>query len=112
MIEREPSLQQAELRASAARRELRAAAGDAFAWLTPNRLKAEAAMAAAEQIDEAKAALRRSVTRHPLATWSAFTLITAVTVYALRRPALALTRTGIDAIRALRQRIARRTKKL
>lgn len=112
MIERDPVIQSAEERSRAARVELRAAFGAATDWFSPHRLKAEAAMAATQQIDEAKAALRRSVTRHPLKTWSVFALVASLLTFALRRPVAALAHTGFDAIRSLRKRIERRKKKL
>ncbi len=112
MTERDPSLLEAEVRSTSARAELHAALNSAVEWFSPDRLKAEATLAATQQIDEAKAALRRSATRHPLATWSAFAAFAALLAYILRRPATALARTSIDAVQTLRQRILRRKKKL
>ncbi|MCE7797787.1 hypothetical protein LWE61_14645 [Sphingobium sufflavum] len=103
-----PTLDAARLRATTARTELHAALDDALGWLSPDRLKAEAALAANQQIGEAKKALRRSATRHPLATWSAVAGLAALLAWLLRRPAITLTRATIDAARALRNRFVRR----
>jgi hypothetical protein len=111
MTDPDPSLQQAQDRAHAARAEFQAALEGALNWFTPDRLKAEAAIAATQQIDEAKAALRRSVTRHPLATWSALALTATILTYVLRRPFAALTRVGKDSVHALRNRFVQRKNK-
>lgn len=109
-MERNLALLEAENRANAARTALRSALTNTAFRFSPQQLKAEAAIAATQQIDGAKAALRRSARRHPLATWSAVAFIAAILTYALRRPASVLACAGIDTIRTLRQRIIRRKK--
>ncbi|HEX7857074.1 MAG TPA: hypothetical protein VF503_25615 [Sphingobium sp.] len=102
------SLEAARERAAAARTELRSAIDDTLGWLSPSRLKAEAAQVASHQIDGVKTALRRSVTGHPLIAWSGLAFTVTALTYLLRRPATALVRTGTDAARTLYQRFSSR----
>jgi hypothetical protein len=104
----QPTLDAARERAIAARSEFHGAAGELFGWLSPARLKAEAAMAATQQIDGAKAALRRQVRSHPLVSWSALAILATLLTYVLRRPATALGKSGVETVRALYHRITRR----
>ncbi|CAN5275909.1 hypothetical protein BH10PSE13_BH10PSE13_01930 [soil metagenome] len=98
----------ARARSGAARAQFRSAAAEALEWLSPSRLKAEAAMVATQQIDEAKAALGRQVRSHPLAAWSGLAAVAALLTYMLRRPAVALARTGADTVGTLYYRITGR----
>lgn len=95
------SLAEARDRAEAARAELRGALDDALGWLSPTRLKAEAAQAASHQIDEVKTALRRSVTSHPLIAWPALALIATALTYLLRAPVRALVQGGTEAAQTI-----------
>lgn len=104
------SLGEARQRAVAARATFRAAVGDALDWMKPDRLKAEVALVATQQMDEAKAAMRRQVHRHPLAAWSGLAVVAALLTYMLRRPAAALARSGANAARALHHRITRKAR--
>lgn len=108
MSEEETALHLARARAEAARVDVRNAADALLGWFSPARLKAEAAIAATQQIDEAKAALRRQVRSHPLAAWSALAVGATLLTYLLRRPALALVKSGADTARALYTRFTRR----
>ena len=103
-----PGIAAARTRSALARAQFRSAAEDAFDWLSPSRLKAEATMVATQQIDEAKAALGRQVRSHPLAAWSALAAVATLLTYLLRRPVAAFVQNGADAIRALYHRITGR----
>lgn len=94
-------------RAEAARANCRTAIDDVLGWLSPDRLKAEAAMAATQQIDEAKAALRRQIGNHPLIAWSALAAVAGLATYILRRPLAALARSVVEAGRTIHHRIDR-----
>lgn len=104
MSDQDVSLDTARERAEAARVELRMAMDDALGWLSPSRLKAEAAQVASHQIDEVKTALRQSVTRHPMIAWPALALIATALTYLLRRPLVALAQSCAEAVQTLRRR--------
>ncbi|MET0362740.1 MAG: hypothetical protein ABW048_13420 [Sphingobium sp.] len=103
-----PELADAKARAAIARSEFHAASSALSNWFNPGRLKAEASIAATQQIDEAKAALRRSVTRHPLASWSVAAALAALFAWLLRRPARSLARTATRSARTLRRQFDKR----
>jgi hypothetical protein len=108
MSENDISLDEARDRAQAARKELQSALQEASDWLSPTRLKAEAAQAASQQIDEVKTALRRSVAGHPLIAWSALAIAVTALTYLVRRPVIALAQTCTDAARTLYNRFSSR----
>ena len=101
------ALEAARERSAAARREFHAAADDMFDWLSPTRLKAEAVLAATQQIDEAKAAFRRQMRSRPLLAWSALAAVATLLAYTLRRPVTALVKSGADMARTLYTRFRR-----
>lgn len=103
MIHDTENLSVARDRAVASRVALRDAVHDAMERFAPQRLKEDAAVVATHQLDEAKAALRRTVKRHPVLLWSTVAIVLA---FILRRPVGALVRQIAAAARAIRTRFA------
>jgi hypothetical protein len=91
----------------AAREDFRIAAADARDHLSPDRLKAEATDMATQQVGEAKAALRRTVRRHPLVSWSALAVVATLATYALR-PVATSARRAIKRITHTGRRLGRK----
>lgn len=108
MSEPDIDLAEARARSAAARTEFRLALGDVFEWLSPARIKAEAAMAATQQIDGAKAALRQQIGRHPIIAWSALASAAALFAFLVRRPVMGIVKAASDGTRALYHRFRRR----
>lgn len=73
----------AKARVEAARALFRDALADTRDRLQPDRLKADAAHAASKSVDNAKAAARESIDRHPVLIWSILGLIA---LWIFRRP--------------------------
>ena len=82
-------LMEARARAAAARAEFREALALAKDHFRPERLRDDAVAAASHKIDETRQALRQSARKHPLLLW---TIVAALAVLLLRRPARLLTR--------------------
>jgi hypothetical protein len=104
MTIRDSDLIAARDRSLAARAQFQAALNATFERLSPARLKEDAAHAASHRIDEAKAAMRQSIQRHPVALWSAVAVCAA---FIFRRPLRALARAGWHSTQALRDHLGR-----
>lgn len=66
----EPDIDRMAIEARAARHHFRASWSILLGRLNPQRLREDAAVAATQQLDGARQALRRSVARHPVLLWS------------------------------------------
>lgn len=108
MSDEHMALDEARRRVVVARSQFRIAVQDAVGLVSPSRLKAEAAHAANRQIQDAKAALGRSVKRNPAISWTVAGVLGLIITYLLRRPAVALARRAADTLCVLRNRLTRR----